>query len=116
MVRTSEVREISRLALIDKRQRGDAFVLVDVLAHEHFVSIHLPGAINVPLNLLQDLAPLLFGKHDEIVVYCADTSCTASTTAVKILGTQGFTNVYDYKGGIKDWEESGETVVIHGEL
>ncbi|HOF89030.1 MAG TPA: rhodanese-like domain-containing protein [Armatimonadota bacterium] len=116
MTPTREVREISRQALVDKRRRGEAYVLVDVLAHEHFVHRHLPGAINVPLHILRDLAPLLFGEHDEIIVYCANTACAASATAAKILGGLGFTNVYDYAGGIKDWEEAGEAVLAHGAL
>jgi rhodanese-related sulfurtransferase len=116
MTQASDMREISRQALLDKRKRGEAFVLVDVLAHDHFTHVHLPGAINVPVNLLRDLAPLLFGLHEGIVVYCANPACSASMTAAKILGQLGFTRVYDYTGGIEDWEEGREALISHGEL
>lgn len=101
----TEIREITTDALVQKRQQGEAFILVDVLSHDHFAHVHLPGAVNVPVNVLRDLAPLLFGPNDEIVVYCASFECTASPTAVKILQQLGFTNVIDYAGGIKDWIE-----------
>ena len=111
--RDAVVKEISRDELLHKRKRGDPYILVDVLSHKHFTRVHLPGAINVPLNLLHQLAPLIFSPLDEIVVYCASFQCTASTTAAKILMQQGYPFVLDYKGGIKDWEE-GKQMVMRG--
>ncbi|HEX2948353.1 MAG TPA: rhodanese-like domain-containing protein [Armatimonadota bacterium] len=105
------VHEISRDELVHKMHSGDRFILVDVLSHEHFQRVHLPGAINVPLNPLRDLAPQLLGKQDQIIVYCANFDCTASPTAAKILTQLGFENVLDYAGGILDWEEGGMPVV-----
>ncbi len=106
-------RILTRETLLAMRARGEAFILIDVLAHEHFTHLHLPGAINVPLSLLRDLAPLLFGHGDTLVVYCADLECTASATAGKILGKLDFLAVYEYRGGLKDWIEAGLPVVRH---
>lgn len=106
-----EVLEISRNELLEKRRRGDAFILVDVLPHEHYLRAHIPGAVNVPLILLHELAPLLFSPLDEIIVYCSNVHCTISTTAVRVLKQHGFTYVFDYKGGIMDWEDGGQTVI-----
>ncbi|MHB9129515.1 MAG: rhodanese-like domain-containing protein [Armatimonadota bacterium] len=105
------IREISRDDLVNKFQHGEPFVLVDVLSHEHFSRVHLPGAINVPVNVLRDLAPLLFGKHDQLIVYCVNFECSASPTAVRILTQLGFTNVLDFAGGIRDWIEGGQPVI-----
>ncbi len=91
------VRQITREELWLKRQQGEAFVLVDVLLHEHFTRVHLPGAVNVPLNLLHDLAPLLFSPLDEIIVYCANTACTLSTTAAKITVARGMSTCWTIK-------------------
>ena len=85
--------------------------MVDVLPHEHFTRVHLPGAVNVPLSLLHELAPLILSPLDEIIVYCASFACTASTTAVKILQRDGYEHVLDYKGGIQDWAEGGLPVL-----
>lgn len=105
------IREISRDELVHKMHSGDPMVLVDVLTHEHFLRVHLPGAINIPVNLLRDLAPLVLGKHDQIILYCANFQCHASPTAAKILMQLGYTDVLDFTGGILDWEEGGLPVV-----
>ena len=112
MSEQTPVREITREELVQKRQQGEAFILVDVLSHEHFSHVHLPGAINVPLQLMRDLAPLLFSKQDPIIVYCANPECTASPTAAKILLQLGYTDVLDYAGGIQDWLDH-DLPVIH---
>lgn len=107
-----DVRAITRDELLHKTHSGAMFVLVDVLPHEQFLQAHLPGSINVPVNLLRDLAPLLFGRDDEIVVYCSNPECTQSTTAAKILMQLGYTQVLAYEGGIMEWYEAGLPLVL----
>lgn len=107
MTQITEERVLTREALTTMRANGDAFILVDVLSHEHFTQRHIPGAINVPLSILRDLATLLFSREDTIVVYCADYACSASVTAGKVLTKLGFTHIYEYRGGLKEWEEAG---------
>lgn len=102
-----DVRDITRDALVHKMHSGERFVLVDVLPHDHFERVHLPGAINIPVNMLRDLAPLVLGKRDQVIVYCANFDCTASPTAARILQQMGYTDVLDYAGGIQDWDEGG---------
>jgi len=106
-----DVRVISRDDLLKKMRNGDRFILVDVLTHDHFIHMHLPGSINLPVNMLRDLAPLVLGKTDQIIVYCANFNCTASPTAAKLLMQMGYTDVLDYAGGILDWEEAGLPVM-----
>lgn len=105
------IREITRDELLAAMRNGERFVLIDVLLHDHFERVHLPGAINVPVTLIRDLAPLLFGRHDRLIVYCASFECSASRTAANILMQLGFTDVQDYQGGIRDWEEGDQPVV-----
>lgn len=105
------VQEISRNELVAKRERGEPFILVNVLGHDQFEHIRLPGSVNVPLPLLRDLAPVLLGTEDQIIVYCANFECNASPTAARILMQLGFTDVLDYTGGVKDWVEGGQPVI-----
>jgi rhodanese-related sulfurtransferase len=66
------VPTISRDELKQKIERGDKFYLVETLPEQAYGHAHLPGAINLPPNLLQQLAPgLLPDKAADIVVYCA---------------------------------------------
>lgn len=107
-----EVKTITRDRLAEMFRNGEPFVLVDVLAREHFDVVHLPGAVNVPLPLVRELAPVLFGWNDTIIVYCSSFACHASGTAAKILTSMGFTDVLEYAGGIDDWARGELPLII----
>lgn len=63
---------ISRDELKRKIDRHEDFVLLETLEPANYESAHLPGAINLPLSRLQELAPKVApNKNQEIVVYCA---------------------------------------------
>jgi rhodanese-related sulfurtransferase len=63
---------ISRDELKAKIDADDDFILVETLPVTAYEHAHLPGAINLPPDLIADLAPrLLPDKAKEIVVYCA---------------------------------------------
>ena len=62
---------ITREELKQKIDRGDRFKLVETLAPHAYDHAHLPGAINLPPERVQELAPeLLPDKSEEIIVYC----------------------------------------------
>ena len=66
------IKIISRDELKQKIDRKDDFVLVETLAKVAYEHAHLPGAINLPPDQLNTLAPqLLPDKNADIVVYCA---------------------------------------------
>ena len=66
------VETVSREELKTKIDRGDTFTLVETLPEVAYKHEHLPGAINLPPDRAQELAPrLLPDKGAEIVVYCA---------------------------------------------
>lgn len=56
------------------------------------------------LKKVQDLAK---DKSAKIVVYCSSLECDASPTAAKNLDEAGFTEVYEFEGGMKEWKEAG---------
>jgi len=63
---------ISRDELKAKIDRRDKFVLVETLPAQTYQHAHLPGAINLPPEQVQELVPrLLPDKNVDIVVYCA---------------------------------------------
>lgn len=65
---------ISTKELRAKLDRKENITLVETLAPERFREGHLPGAVNVPPEQLQQLAPqLLPNKNAEIITYCAST-------------------------------------------
>ena len=81
--------------------------LIEVLNEDEYKKSHIKGAINIPLKEIGTRAKEQFTEDEKIVVYCADFECSASPTAAKKLEDMGFSSVYDFTGGKKDWKEAG---------
>jgi rhodanese-related sulfurtransferase len=65
-------KTISRDELKQKIDRKDDFLLVETLPATAYHHSHLPGAINLPPDIVTTLAAqLLPDKGADIVVYCA---------------------------------------------
>ena len=61
---------ITRKQLKDKMDRGDEFVLLEVLSEESYRRAHLPGAIQFQdMDLIPELLP---DKSTEVVTYCSN--------------------------------------------
>ena len=62
---------ISREELKAKMDRGEDFVLLEVLPEKAYRRSHLPGAINLPPGQTDQAEELIPDKEAEVVVYCA---------------------------------------------
>jgi rhodanese domain protein len=81
-------------------------IVVDVRSLEEYNEGHIPNAISVPLETIENEAETkLKNKDDLILVYCR--SGRRSREAALRLIKKGYTNVIDF-GGIQDW--NGEVV------
>ncbi|MGL5978802.1 MAG: rhodanese-like domain-containing protein [Erysipelotrichaceae bacterium] len=77
-------------------------VLIDVREVGEYASGHIPGAINVPLDILAvKVMDVVGSKSDEVIVHCL--SGGRSAQAARILKDAGYTNVHDF-GGIHRYE------------
>lgn len=88
--------------------RHDDFVLINVLPRNDFNEKHIRTSINIPVgdeDFERKVEDVAGGKDRKIVVYCASFDCDASPKAAKKLDQAGFTQVFDYEGGTKDWFE-----------
>jgi rhodanese-related sulfurtransferase len=62
---------ITRDELKSKLDRREKVTLVEALAPEYFARGHLPGALNIPMGQVKQLAPkLLPNKDAAVVTYC----------------------------------------------
>jgi rhodanese-related sulfurtransferase len=87
---------------------GEDITLVEALGPMYFEEAHLPGAINIPHEEVDELAPRLLPEKDaQIVVYCASGPCQNSGIATKRLIELGYINVRDYHEGKAEWIEAG---------
>lgn len=85
------------------------FVLINVLPRDTFVDEHIRTSVNVPLedDDFDKIVERIAGhKNRKVVVYCASHECDASDKAARKLEQAGFSQVYDYEGGTKDWMEN----------
>lgn len=94
-------------ARLDSRED---FELVNVLSPHSFMREHIPGSINVPRDQIEVVAPRLWERDRDIVVYCASLECQASAWSAKRLEHLGFTNVTDFDGGMAHWKDAGYSV------
>jgi len=101
----------SVITLEELRRRIDAnpdLILVEALPAQYYDHSHLPGAISVPHDAIDALAPALLPDKDaEIVVYCASGPCKNSGIATTRLAELGYTNVRDYHEGKAEWIAAG---------
>ena len=83
-------------------------VLVDALGERYFAAEHLPGAINLPHTIGDDiLRASLPDTGAQIVTYCANPACQNSHVLAHRLQTLGYRNVAVFPGGKKEWTEAG---------
>ncbi|TXT64876.1 MAG: putative rhodanese-like protein [Promethearchaeota archaeon] len=93
--------------VIQMRINKQDFKLVEVLDEEQFKEGHIPQAINIPENQLEQKAETVLDKNDLIVVYCASYTCHASTNSTRKLLEMGYKSVLDFKAGKKGWKHAG---------
>jgi len=76
-------------------------ILLDVRTPSEYNQAHVPGAILLPLDDIQnDMKTLFPDQNSTYIIYCR--SGNRSADAVKLLKDLGYQNLYDL-GGIIDW-------------
>ena len=98
------MKTISSEELKEKLDRKENFRLVMALAEWAYQAKHIPGSIHFD-NIKEAIQSL--NKYDEIVVYCSDENCIASTALGQLLERNGYSYVLHYAGGLQDWEQAG---------
>ncbi len=92
--------------LKENLQSGSEITVINVLPASIHEDCHIAGSINVPLKELVDTVQS-WDRNKKLVVYCALSDCDASEKAYILLSCMEFANVFDYKGGIKEWYQLG---------
>ena len=79
----------------------EGYILLDTRAQEEYDQGHIPGAIVIPHDEIEEKAEqLLPDKNQLILVYCR--SGRRSKLAAEALVKLGYTNIKEF-GGILDW-------------
>lgn len=86
---------------------SDKCILVDVRTPAEAGRGGIAGARNIPLHLLP-IVGQEFAKDRPVVLYCH--SGARSAQGCSFLAARGFGNVYNLRGGILGWAQSGQPV------
>ena len=99
-----DLEPIPRDELINRIKEGSVVVL-DVRPSEEYSSGHVPGAVNVPLNELEEYLQKLDTTH-EVIAYCRGPHCILAFDAVAKLREKGL-QARRMEDGFPEWKISG---------
>ena len=85
---------------VDQFRRTEGAMLLDVRGEDEYAEGHIPGSVNIPLQILPTKKGLPEDLDTPIFVYCR--SGGRSRRAAAFLEKAGYENVKNI-GGIMDW-------------
>jgi len=101
--------KVSAEKVIDLVESMDNLLVIDARKVSDYQKGHIPDSLNLPnteTNPLS-LAQHIKSKESPVLFYCNGVNCGRSVEACKIAVKAGYTNVYWFRGGIKEWEDKG---------
>jgi len=93
-------------------------IIFDARDRELYDSGHIPFAISLPIRKFNEVFGSIKGVINykkTIITYCTGFNCKDSSELAKKLYSQGYMNIFVYKGGITDWISLGNRIEKEGE-
>ncbi len=107
-----ELEPIGREELL-RRARAGEIVLLDLRPRDEYEAGHIPGAISIPLEDLEERLSLL-PSGIEIVAYCRGPYCVMAPQGIALLRRHGF-RVRRFEDGVGEWRLAGLPVAVGAE-
>ena len=85
-------------------EEGKEIVVLDVRKRNGFEEGHIPGAVSIPFEELEERYKEL-PKDKEIVTYCWNVTCLLCTRAAHLLAKKGY-QTQELLGGIEEWQKA----------
>ena len=102
--------DVKHITLKDLQSEYDNVVVVDARSSYEFNTLHINGAVNIPLSssdYKQRMKELRKQNPDKkIVTYCNGKTCMKSYKAVRKAQRAGVNNIYAFDAGIFDWAKA----------
>ncbi|MDX7991070.1 ArsR/SmtB family transcription factor [Xenorhabdus littoralis] len=106
---TSNQEAISWEELLD-RIKEKSMTLLDVRPKEEFEQGHLPEAINIPVDELENRLDELT-SHQDLIAYCRGPYCVLSANALELLRARGI-QARRFKKGFSGWKDAGMRIEV----
>ncbi len=89
-------------------------VLIDSRKKSEFLKGHIEGAVNILNTQMhqKDLEAIAADKNIAILFYCNGERCLRSYDAVSKALDWGYSNIFWFRGGWKEWTEKRFPVVV----
>ena len=102
----AEYKHITQEEAKEMMARDDGHVIVDVRRQDEYDEGHIPGAILIPNESINDEPPEALPDYDQIILIYCRSGIRAGQASEK-LAAMGYANIYEF-GGINTW--TGEVV------
>ena len=106
---TAAVSQIDLLTAL-RLQKTPGVIFVDARTKAEFDTGHIPGAINIPAEATEGIAPGLkesLLKADKVVTYCSDVECDEALEAAEMLHDMLNRPILVFTGGMREYREKG---------
>ncbi len=98
----ASVEEAHQVLLQGKQH--EPFLFLDVRTPQEYAAGHVPGAKNIPLQVLANHLDEI-PRSGKVFVYCE--SGARSTKATRVLVDAGFDNIINMKASMRGWRAAG---------
>jgi rhodanese-related sulfurtransferase/DNA-binding transcriptional ArsR family regulator len=95
---------------LEARMKAGSVILVDVRPVEEYAAGHIPGAVSIPHDELEDRLREL-PRAQEVVAYCRGPYCVFADQAIATLKAKR-RKARRLEGGLPEWRNAGLPVVI----
>jgi rhodanese-related sulfurtransferase len=95
-----EMEGLSLPELKNQMENGEV-LLLDVRPREEYEEAHIPDAVSIPIEELEEKLSSLPANID-VVAYCRGPYCLISVDAVELLKSKGI-NAFRLEKSVKDW-------------
>ena len=95
--------------VIQAKNEGKSFTLIDVREESEFAAGHIPGAIHVSKGVIErDIESVIPDQDERLILYCGGGY--RSAIAAESLVAMGYTSVTSMDGGWRGWRDTEQPV------
>jgi rhodanese-related sulfurtransferase len=101
------------LSVALEKFQAEETVFIDARSADEFAQGHIPGAVSIPFQSLEEQFPMIGNLIDsgrELIVYCKNRDCDDSLLLATELQAMGCSHLVLYVDGFELWKKHGGEV------